>query len=857
MEKFKKLKITLISVLLALLLAVSATVLAISLNSGKAYASPYYVELDGNTVFYTPISSDSIISESEPVAKENATEEGATARYTSFKIGDGQYVAYRQNLAYSWISGEKDADGKYTGEGADGKFSIKLSFGSLKFKRFIIKLQSQQYVMTKDGRSENYLIFEPTGTDIYTIKVAQEKDDDGSFKDAKTIGGDLYTFAADERVEISLGEYKGGDYQLVVKGDKHGTTLYSEVYMKNVYEHYATYVSSGDNAVTPLTFSAEFGEDDKNDVAEMLLYDISGQSFEMHERTSGYRVEDTASPVICFSQTPSYLEYGKSIGLQYKVIDVLASSPGATAYYYVLTGEQYKNEGNKFDYDKTDYAAEEDNEDNKEGEGDTDDKEEKQESPFIKVTSSSGARIIRDDKTFIPYDYDNPETYKNVCGLVKLYYELYDRGSTSSTSQKDIVFVNWYAKPEALVNIYDIKKDDAHDSYFLKLIDEKQGVTYAQSADETATREEVERQYKEDVENFRQAYQNAVNDAIRELKYDNEEENGKLYAGGDKFYLPAIETVLSNVWQFNDDYNTARDYKYSIYYKGKTAGSHTSLEANKLAIDLNDADVTYRFTIFITDPKGNPMRYPTIDDDGKLVWKEITTNDIWDEDFADLLPFFEFDVSYRKATAENPKDLSLSYVDTSYSGVSFKITGVSGTYASEYKLYVFDRAEMQSKLGRNLEYDEFNKHLEELFNNTYIDGQNTRRFFTTVKAASELLETDDNYEKFKALNWNATSISFTPQTVDEFYVIELSLTDNRSQSQKTYHATISPSVQTKALKGESEWLENNKTSVILLSIAGACLIALIVLLIIKPKDKGDIDAIYTEVEEKGKSIKKK
>lgn len=841
MEKFKKLKITLISVFTALLLAVSATAFLIFGSAGKAYASPYTVDLDGNTVFFTPISSERIISESEEVKSEADAEK--TARYTLFKIGKDQTVSYRQNLAYSWISGVKDGDGNYTGEHRSGLFSMKLSFASLNFKRFIIKFQSQQYVMTKDNKSENYLVFEPSAdARNFTIKVCQslDKDDDGNIKEYETLGG---SFESTERVEIGFEGYEEGDYRIYVN-DQRG----QEVWFKNVYEHFATYVSSGDNAVTPLAFSAEFAEGEEDNTADMILYDISGQSFEMFEKSSGYRIEDNAAPVICFSQTPSYLEYGKSIGLQYKVIDVLAQNPGATAYYYILTGDQYKNEDEKFDYDKTDYDSK--SEDSAEG-----DKEEEQKSPFIRVTSSSGARLISDSNTFIPKDHGNPDKYSNVCGLVKLYYEIYDRGSTSSTSQKDRVFVNWYAPETALVDIYgsDLKNDQTgKESYFLKLIDEKQGVSYARAGDETGSKEEVAEKYKKSVETFQNAYQDKIDKAIAAL------EDGKLYAGGDKFYLPAIESVD---FGFVDEYGDTRDYKYSIYYKGKTTGSHTSLEANKLAIDLNDADVTYRFTIFITDAMGNPMRYPAINDEGELVWEKITTNDVWDKDFAQLLPYFEFDVSYKKATVEDPKDLSLSYVGTNYSGVSFKITGVTGTYESQYKLYVFDRNAMNKDLGKNLEYADFNSNVQKLFDNTYIEGVNTRKYFTTVKPASELLETDEHYEEFKALNWNPTSISFTPQTIDDFYVVELQLTDTRSQSQTVNYATVAAAVQTKALKGESDWLENNKTSVILLSIAGACLIALIVLLIIKPKDKGDIDAVYSEeverADKKAKNKKKK
>ncbi|MDE6691547.1 MAG: hypothetical protein K2K04_06200, partial [Clostridia bacterium] len=249
-----------------------------------------------------------------------------------------------------------------------------------------------------------------------------------------------------------------------------------------------------------------------------------------------------------------------------------------------------------------------------------------------------------------------------------------------------------------------------------------------------------------------------------------------------------------------------------------------------------------------------PMRYPTNekDENGNVVWEEIETSDVWDEDFGDLLPYFEFDVSYKEATAEPPENLSISYVKSNYSSVSFKITGVSGTYTAAYKLYVFDRNAYYKDTNEVLDYDTFVSKTQEIF-----DAPATRKYFTTVKPVSELLESDENYEKFKALNWNATSISFTPQSVEDFYVFELLLTDNRSQNAETYYATVASSVQTKSLKGESDWLEYNKTSIILFVVAGVCLIALIVLLVIKPKDKGDIDAIYSEVESKDKKDGKK
>lgn len=824
MEKQKRLRLSILSLLLALVVALSAAAFALTGKSSAVYAADRYVELDGNTVFYTSIRGAGI-SESEEKSAEGDEE---THRYTLFQIGENQTVAYRQNLAYAWKTGTKNEDGNYTStDVTDNAFSMELSFENTSFKRFIIKFQSQQYVLTEDGRSENYLIFTPADGGKVKISVAQSLEEKDGKIEEDVVAAD---FVAADRMKIGFGAYVSGDYELQINGVPAVDAEGDKVCFKNVYQYFATYVSSGDSAVTPITFSAEFEDNAAEKNAEMVLYDINGQSFEMHRQGDDYKIKDTAAPVICFSETPSYLEYGKSIGLEYKVIDVLASSPRSTANYYVLTGEQYASD--KFVYDKTDYTDEEDN--SSEDGSEEDENAVEKVNPFIQITSSnSSARIIRDSNTFIPSDLLDDG---NVYGLVKMYYEISD--VSGSNAQKDIVFVDWYAKPDALVNIYDVKQTEGT-SNFLKLIDGKSGATFAREGDDTVEK------YEESIKAFEAVYQQKIDDAISKL------EDGKLYAGGGKFYLPAIE------YGFTDEYFFDRDYKFSLYYKGKTTGSNTSLDANKLAIDLTDADVTYKFKIYVTDGFGNPMRYPTAGDNGDIVWKEIATDDVWKEDFETLLPSFTFDVSYKEATSEDPENLSLAYVDTNYSGVSFDIKGVSDTYTSQYKLYVFDRGAFYTDTKISLGYNDFKDNLDKLFKNEFEwDGakvENTRKYFTTVKAASELLETDTNYKDFKALNWNASSVSFTPQSVEDFYVVELNLTDKRSQKTTKNYATVAASVQTTPLKGESDWIENNLTSVILLTVAGVCLVALIILLIIKPKDKGDIDAVYTEVEKKSKN----
>ncbi|MDE6850789.1 MAG: hypothetical protein K2J54_05635, partial [Clostridia bacterium] len=380
-----------ITLLLALIVALTAAVFAVNNRRFSAYAADRYVELDGNSVFYTTIRGAEI-SESEEVTTGEGDEQ-KTSRYTLFKIGSGETVSYRQNLAYSWISGVEKNDDIIGGElYTKNTLSMEFYFPVIDFERFYIKFESQQNVLTKDGKSENYLVFTAVGSGedkAVQVSVSQTiEETDGEIEGMVDIGS---PYKVNEHIKFELGAYSDGNYTVNLDGTPTGGKFV------NVYEKYASYVASGDSAVTPLTFGAVFEGDgivETENGAQFILVDISGQSFEMHKNGDTYKVKDTAAPVICFNSTPSYLEYGKSIGFQYKVIDVLASSPRATAYYYVLTGDQVADAD--YDYDKTDYETKTD-----EGEGEGDG-EATVENPFIKVTSSSGIRIV----TCLLYPYD-------------------------------------------------------------------------------------------------------------------------------------------------------------------------------------------------------------------------------------------------------------------------------------------------------------------------------------------------------------------------------------------------------------------------------------------------------------------
>lgn len=830
--KSKKFKTSIMGITAAAALSLCATFAVLGSSNGTALAAERYVTIDGTSVFYTSVQGAEVKSVAE------TDDSGASKYYTLFEIEEDETVTYRKNLAYKWYTGKTttDSDGNevYTGESELNRFSMEIGFEDLSFKNYVIKFQSQQNSGTEDGITTNYLVFSPKAetTDTLIVRVFsmtkdEEKEDNGFESALDKATGNEISWTATTKIAISFGDFDNGKYPVNISTDG-GSTGTKVGDFKNVYEPYAKYVASGDSAVMPMTFSAEFNDDDTTKLAKMKVYSLNGQSFETYDEDGDGiydEVRDTAPPVMCFTTTPSYVSYGEELDFDYTIIDVLASSPRSTAYYYVLTGEQYALSGDTYGAADFTYCKVDD------------------DSLYTTVSSSSDVTVTRDPSTtFVPSDLvgeDNAD--KNgytTYGLIKVYFKISD---TSSNAQSDYVFVDWYANQDCLVDINgaSLKNDDNRkDGKFIKLIGENTvGATYYNGTAEG----DVLQKYKDRITAIEQEYQKLIEAAIAE-----QGENGKLYAGSDdKFYLP-------NFTYATDDFESATDLEYTIYYKAKTSSSSSSLSYNNLSLSLSEADVTYKCTIYVTDSDGNPMRYPKeVDSNGDIVWEEIETTDVWESDFSDLLPFFEFSVSYKSATVEDSdEDSKIGYVGTTYSNVSFEINGLSGYYSTEYKLYVFDRSTFYDETQINLSYEDFTANVGKLFSNTYQDGLNSRKYFKTIKDSSTILETDEDYDEMSEYAWSASNVTFVPQSASEYYVVELDLTDNQSKELTTKYQTVRASVEITALKGESDWLENNVASVVLLSVAGVCLVSLIVLLIVKPKDKGDIDAVYAREEEK-------
>ena len=113
-------------------------------------------------------------------------------------------------------------------------------------------------------------------------------------------------------------------------------------------------------------------------------------------------------------------------------------------------------------------------------------------------------------------------------------------------------------------------------------------------------------------------------------------------------------------------------------------------------------------------------------------------------------------------------------------------------------------------------------------------------------------------EKYDAYEWNVASQSF--KTVEEGeYVIFADYWEGLapSSTHAAAYKVIVVESETATIEGESDWLANNKTSVVLFSIAGVLLILIIILMMVKPSDESLEDVEAKAVAKKERVLAKK
>lgn len=712
--------------------------------------------------------------------------------YTAFSFAsDDSAVTYRKNLAYHWFSGERDSQGNLTGKSNEGFLSTQFGFETVGFETFTVRFQSQQYAKTEDGVTSNYLTLiaaEEEGMVYARIgePLPEAEDERAAEITAITEGG---TALDASRLTFEFTSYEKGVYSVSLSDGANNTVTGS---FTNVGGSYANYVSSTSSSVIPVTYSAQGG------AATMVLYEFNEQSFAL--TGSGGTVKDDTPPVICLSEDLTTLSYGRSIDIDYAVIDMLATSPRATLNYYVLKNS-YVDEGN--------LNATEDG-------------------YFTSVSGSQASPIIRGAYAYEPDNTSNAD-FTAQC-LVKVYFSVQD--STANGNESDEIFLEWYVPEEFR---YTVEAGGEQYDFIIATTD-KMGVGYKQ--DEVTALD----------------YQKMVDEALKEQQ--------ATAGDGNYFYLPSYEGFVE------DNVTSYRDLSFSIYYISRETevDSSANLSYNNLSIELEN-DGVYRFVIYATDAAGNEMYYVDRDDDGNVIYDESGNPvlvkfsaselssflvDSLNSDLNGKIPVYEFEVNYAGLSVTNPKGQEIGFVGTEYSAPDFDVTGLSDKYSASYTLYLFDRERYFEDTQIRLTYADFISRMETLF--TEAD---TREYFESIPALDSLEETDADYERYSEYAWDPDSLEFVPQDDNAFYVIRMEAVDNIYQTTAlTSYMAISASAAAEPMYGESDWLENNVASVVLLCVAGVALIGIILLVVIKPKDKGDIDQLEDKAAKRVSARKK-
>ena len=291
-------------------------------------------------------------------------------------------------------------------------------------------------------------------------------------------------------------------------------------------------------------------------------------------------------------------------------------------------------------------------------------------------------------------------------------------------------------------------------------------------------------------------YRVAVNNAAL-----TEEGKSIQIGSGAYFYVPSLRSLIF------DESCGYTELTFDIYYKNQSTenGSATGRAYNELRFEVSTAGV-YEFKVVAKNKFGKVMQY--VDKEGNAF--DVTSSNVWD---AEEIPSFSFRVHNEGPSIEESEVNDMGYIDVTYTFSSFKIIGLTG-YGSEYKLY------RMANYSSDISIEEVNQNPDdEKYEWVEIEAYDSEK---------DEDEGDNPYE------WRPTSRSFIPQTAS-IYKITLKVVDNDKLSAASHQVVRVESKRT-VNQGETYWLRDNILSVVFMSVGGLCLVGIVVLLVIKPKE---------------------
>ncbi len=264
---------------------------------------------------------------------------------------------------------------------------------------------------------------------------------------------------------------------------------------------------------------------------------------------------------------------------------------------------------------------------------------------------------------------------------------------------------------------------------------------------------------------------------------------------GENVKLPSLETLVI------DDYTCYSQLKYTVHYRTPETTSTTT----KMEIPTDKAG-KYEFFVVFEDANGDKME---IDD--FYTFDENDDNNRIPGDYYGYV--FSFEIKDNAPINITAVNQSKGYVGTTYTVSKFNVSATG--YTPTYELY-------------------YNSDATEL---PVGDWEQT---WTRIPKASEVTEADAmpegfTYEDIQNINYDG-QLTFTPDRIGK-YVIKCTVSSTSSVRSASATASVEVQETPTIVKPVNPWLKDNVWSVVFLSAGTVCLIIVIILLFIKPKEK--------------------
>ncbi len=325
--------------------------------------------------------------------------------------------------------------------------------------------------------------------------------------------------------------------------------------------------------------------------------------------------------------------------------------------------------------------------------------------------------------------------------------------------------------------------------------------TFSVSAKETGGNEKVYATYTVNVQDSDVKDQSApvyVKDelaleafyAALEKAYTNGEH---FVAIGEKITIPSLaDLVYDNLTPYSE-------LKMTVYYKSST----TDTSSSSMEITLNAAG-DYVFYVVFEDTDGNSMN------------KEDFITEEHDKvpEYVEAMRDFVFNFTIKDDAPLNIKAASQGkgYKGSKFTASKFTVDAEGCTVV--YKLYYNPSSTAMANSDGWIEIPKFTEVTDENYNQ---DGY--------------------TYDDVKSIGYDGT-LTFTPNKTGSYKIVCSATSKHVAGKTASASALIRVEEQATEVVAES-WIENNVWTVVFLGVGTVCLIAIVVLLFIKPKDQAD------------------